>query len=70
MKKKYHQNFGGAREGAGRPRIHSGPMVNLTIYLPVEIIEKIDEISATMGISRSATARHLFRIALDPTPEV
>tara|TARA_R100000808_G_scaffold1512_1_gene6905 strand:- start:800 stop:937 length:138 start_codon:yes stop_codon:yes gene_type:complete len=45
-------------------------MENLTLYLPVEIIAKIDEISATMGISRSATARHLFRIALDPSPEV
>jgi hypothetical protein len=51
--------------GAGRPRVHTGPMQNCTLYLPVEIIEYLDQKAAVLGIHRSAVAILLFRQLID-----
>lgn len=56
---------GGARPGAGRPRTHTGPMRNITLYLPVDILDAIDQKSKDMGVNQSWAATRLLRTAIE-----
>lgn len=56
MKKQYSENYGGAREGAGRPKI--GASKPLRITLPEEDWKHIDELVAS---GRVASYAEYFR---------
>lgn len=55
---------GGARAGAGRPRQHDRPMRNTYLYLPVDLIDRLDQEAANTGVSRSAAATTIMEVAL------
>jgi hypothetical protein len=57
---------GGAREGAGRPRKHSRPMRMVNLYLPVEIIDELDERAGLLGGSRAEIATVVLELGLNP----
>jgi hypothetical protein len=54
--------WGGAREGAGRPANENGPGVRVSVWIPSEILARVDAKAGAIGHSRSgATVEALLR---------
>lgn len=52
--KKNKPQWGGAREGSGRPRSYDGERtVTISFAVPPELVEKLDEYAKQEGMSRS-----------------
>ena len=64
MKPDRKPGSGGARRGSGRPPIHTEPMRHVTMYLPVDLIDQIDDEAASVGMSRSMTVSFLLDSSL------
>jgi len=59
-----------AKPGGGRPRIYDEPMRQITLNLPVEVIDHLDSVAAELGQSRSQTAGHALRFWRDYRKDV
>ena len=64
MKPDRKPGSGGARRGSGRPPVHTVPMRHVTMYLPVDLIDQIDDEAAFVGMSRSMTVTYLIDSSL------
>ena len=64
MKPERKPGSGGSRRGSGRPPIHTVPMRHVTMYLPVDLIDQIDDEAAFVGMSRSMTVTYLIDSSL------
>jgi hypothetical protein len=48
--------MGGTRPRAGRPKIHTVPMRQITLFLPVDLIDRLDEKAGEVGFPGSSSS--------------
>ena len=52
-------------DGPGRPLTHHQPMRQITLYLPVKLIDALDVEAKAIGESRSRAATFLLTCAME-----
>lgn len=58
--KKPSPNWGGTRQGAGRPSPFNRPTKNVWLQLPDNVIERIDAQAKALGVSRAVVVAAKF----------
>ncbi len=51
---------GGVRPGAGRPKNPMGPHQSITLWIPQDLVRRVDEIAQAAEVNRSQTIAALL----------
>jgi hypothetical protein len=64
-----NNTHGGARPGAGRPPQHAEPLVTTTVTLRPDQLQRLEQLIADTGGSRSSIIRDALDAWMHPTPD-